>query len=78
MWGKDDFLAVQPWIKNQAFKKSTIRSAYKHCGIWPFDPERVLEKLKDWCIEDESMMLEDDPLISHLFSDPCTLSFRYI
>jgi hypothetical protein len=32
-WGKDDFLASQPWIKQQAFKKRTIISSFKHTGI---------------------------------------------
>jgi hypothetical protein len=46
-WGKDDFLAAQPWIKKQAFKKSTIKNAFKYTGIYPLDPKRVLKKLKD-------------------------------
>lgn len=57
-WGKDDFLAAQPGIKKEAFKKSTIMSSYKHTGIWPLDPKRVLENLKSWCEEDNHMTPE--------------------
>jgi DDE superfamily endonuclease len=41
-FGKDDFLRAQPEIKKLAFKKSTIKSAFRHTGIWPFDPNHVL------------------------------------
>ena len=59
-WGKDDFLAAQPEIKKLAFKKATIKSAFKHTGIWPLNAKMVLQKIKDWCEEDFTLTPEQE------------------
>ena len=59
-FGKDDFLAAQPLIKKEAFKKSTIRSAFKKSGIFPLDPKKVLDRLRDWSEEDDHLTVEQE------------------
>lgn len=40
---KIEFLQCIQQARNQAFKKSTICSAFQKTGIWPFNPRVVLE-----------------------------------
>ncbi|OWT42328.1 DDE superfamily endonuclease domain-containing protein [Pochonia chlamydosporia 170] len=43
--GKLEFLSCIGNVRDQAFKESTIRSAFKKTGIHPFNPQAVLEIL---------------------------------
>jgi DDE superfamily endonuclease len=58
-FGKDDFLAAQPEIKALAFKKSTILSAWRACGIVPWNPNHVLETLGQW-MDEETLSEEQE------------------
>jgi hypothetical protein len=42
---KLEFLSIIQYIRKQAFKPSTILSAFKKTGIWPFNPQLVIEAL---------------------------------
>jgi len=42
-----DFLHAFQDFRNQTFKRSTIRHAWRKCGIVPFNPAVVLEPLKE-------------------------------
>ena len=44
---KLEFLGFIQQIRKQAFKESTIRSAFQKTGIIPFNPSIILEKLRD-------------------------------
>ena len=44
---KLEFLGFIQQIRKQAFKESTIRSAFKKTGIIPFNPNIILDKLRD-------------------------------
>ena len=44
---KLDFLNAIEQIRTQAFKTSTIQSAFKRTGIWPFCPEIILGPLRE-------------------------------
>ena len=41
------FLGFIQQIRKQAFKESTIRSAFQKTGIIPFNPSIILKKLRD-------------------------------
>jgi hypothetical protein len=43
--GKLEFLSCIGNVRDQAFKESTVRSAFKKTGIYPFNPQPVLEIL---------------------------------
>ena len=43
---KLEFLGFIQQIRKQAFKESTIRSAFRETGIMPFNPSIILEKLR--------------------------------
>ncbi len=43
-----DFFTDIERIRRQTFKESTIKSSFKKTGIWPFNLEIVLQKLKDF------------------------------
>ena len=43
-----DFFADIKRIRHQTFKELTIKSSFKKTGIWPFNPEIVLQKLKEF------------------------------
>jgi DDE superfamily endonuclease/Tc5 transposase DNA-binding domain len=47
-YSRVDFFADIEGIRNQTFKELTIKSAFKKTGIWPFNPEIVLQKLKEF------------------------------
>jgi hypothetical protein len=47
-YSRIDFFADLEEIRKQTFKESTIKSAFKKTGIWPFNPEIVLQKLKEF------------------------------
>ena len=42
-----EFLAAFKGFRRQAFKTTTILSAFKHTGLIPYDPEVVLEKVRN-------------------------------
>ena len=46
-FSKLEFLAAFQTMRDQTFKSSTIRHAFKITGIVPFNPEAVLEKIRD-------------------------------
>jgi hypothetical protein len=41
----------------QTFKESTVRHAFKRCGLWPFDPEVVCKELRP---DDEPILVVYD------------------
>jgi len=43
-----DFFADIKRIYHQTFKESIIKSSFKKIGIWPFNLEIVLQKLKEF------------------------------
>ncbi len=43
-----DFFADIERIHYQTFKELIIKSSFKKTGIWPFNPEIVLQKLKEF------------------------------
>jgi len=56
---KVEFLAAFNEFRTKAFKESTIRSAWRHTGLIPFDPKIVLAKV---------LNVRIDPLHHHLIS----------
>jgi hypothetical protein len=42
---KLEFLSCIGSVRQQAFKKSTILSAFKKTGIWPFNPQPILQDI---------------------------------
>lgn len=44
---KLEFLSIIQQVRDQAFKASTIKSAFKKTGIWPFNPQLVIQQLVD-------------------------------
>src|SRR6266480_6801984 len=47
-YNRMDFFVDIERIRHQTFKELTIKSAFKKTGIWPFNPEIVLQKLKEF------------------------------
>lgn len=47
-YSRTDFFADLEEIRRQTFKELTIKSAFKKTGIWPFNPDIVLQKLKEF------------------------------
>ena len=47
-YNRMDFFADIERIRRQTFKELTIKSSFKKTGIWPFNPEIVLQKLKEF------------------------------
>jgi hypothetical protein len=45
-YSKLDFLQDLQNIRQQTFKETTIKSSFKRCGIWPFEPDVILDQLK--------------------------------
>jgi len=45
---KEDFLATIYQIRRETFRRKTILSGWRATGIYPFQPEVVLKKLRDW------------------------------
>jgi hypothetical protein len=51
LWGgsvssKADFLRSIHQVRTKTFKESTVRHSFKHCGLWPFDPEVICKELR--------------------------------
>lgn len=44
---KLEFLGCIEAVRKQAFKSSTIISAFRKTGIWPFNPQPIIEKLHE-------------------------------
>jgi len=47
-FNKFEFLAAITLIRQQAFKPSTIISAFRKTGLIPYNPEIVLERLQEY------------------------------
>lgn len=52
-WGgsvtdKKDFLHQIHTVRMQTFTTSTVRHAFKHCGLWPFNPEVICQDLQPY------------------------------
>ena len=50
-WGgsikeKADFLRQLQEIRLQTFKDTIVRHSFKHCGLWPFNPEVICKELR--------------------------------
>jgi hypothetical protein len=48
-FNKVEFLHAIKSLRKDAFKTSTIISAFKQSGIWPLNAEVVLSKLRSIC-----------------------------
>ncbi len=46
-FGKPEFLAAFQSFRNQTFKPTTIRHAFKSTGLVPFNPDVVLDKIRE-------------------------------
>ncbi|KJZ70765.1 hypothetical protein HIM_09849 [Hirsutella minnesotensis 3608] len=46
-FGKTDFLFHLQEIRQRTFKKKTILTAWEKCGLFPFNPRVVLDRLQD-------------------------------
>lgn len=46
-FGKREFLQHLPTIQMDAFKSYTIQSGFSDCGIYPFNPDPVIEGLEN-------------------------------
>jgi len=46
-YSRTDFFADIEWIRNQTFKESAIKSAFKKTRICPFNPDIVLQKFRN-------------------------------
>jgi hypothetical protein len=51
LWGgsvssKRDFLRSIHQVRTKTFKELTVRHSFKHCGLWPFDPEVICKDLR--------------------------------
>ena len=68
---KLEFLRLIQQIRKQAFKESTIRSAFKKTGIMPFNPGIILEKLRD-----RRAVSPPDQTISRSWPFPTPLTIR--
>lgn len=44
---KADFFAVISEIREKSLKEKSIKKAFKYSGIWPFNPEEVLQKIRE-------------------------------
>jgi hypothetical protein len=73
---KIEFLSCIEDVRRQAFKESTILSAFRKTGIWPYNPEIVLNTLK---ARQPERTPSPDPT-AHLQSSPFTtpLTLRQI
>jgi hypothetical protein len=47
-FSKVEFLAALQSIRNRTFRKATILSAWKKAGLFPFEPEMVFKKMKEF------------------------------
>jgi hypothetical protein len=72
---KLEFLSIIEGVRRQAFKRSTLLSAFKKTGIWPFNPDPILENLKDRLAEEEADRTPSPPpeAFSSQFGTPITL-----
>lgn len=67
---KLEFLASLKSIREKTFKKSTILSAFRACGLWPYAPDVVLDKLRESLPETEEIPDESYwDLVGEYFSD---------
>ncbi len=60
-FSKVEFLAAFNEFRTKAFKESTIRSAWKHTGLIPFDSKVVLNKVQ--IIERSNRSITPSPTI---------------
>jgi hypothetical protein len=72
---KLEFLSIIEGVRCQAFKRSTLLSAFKKMGIWPFNPDPILENLKDRLAEEKADRTPSPPpeAFSSQFGTPITL-----
>jgi hypothetical protein len=69
---KLEFLAYIQQIRTQAFKESTVKSAFKKTGIHPFNPQVVLQEIAD-CMPQHTPSPPPHQPSSSVFSTPVTL-----
>ena len=79
---KQEFLQFLPKIQNYAFKSQTVQSGFSDCGIYPFNPEPILETLDsqtaplpamEWWGEDTEEKSSNSTLPSSQGSSPKSL-----
>ena len=69
---KDEFLASLTSIRTKTFKPSTIHLGWRLTGLWPYDPDIVIDQLVDY---EPSPILSEESTSTH-DSTPKTAS-RY-
>src|ERR1700722_12383229 len=74
---KIEFLSCIEDVRRQAFKSTTILSAFRKTGIWPYNPEIVLKPMQD---RQPERTPSPDPTMAHPQSSPFTtpLTLRLI
>ncbi|KAM9873287.1 transposase [Verticillium dahliae] len=70
---KIEFLACIQGVRTQAFKKSTILSAFKKTGIYPFNPLPILQQLQERQAQRTPTPPPSSQGSSSKFSTPVTL-----
>ena len=72
---KIEFLSIIEGVHRQAFKRSTLLSAFKKTGIWPFKPDLILQILKERLVKEEADQTPSLPpeALSSQFRTPITL-----
>ena len=60
-FNKYDFLANLRDIRSQAFKETTVLSAWRKTGLYPFNPSIVLNKLKETLSEYRTLLVFSKP-----------------
>jgi hypothetical protein len=68
---KIEFLSIIQDIRRKAFKKESILSAFKKTGIWPFNPQPIIEELHKR--QPERTPTPPPQLFSSPFSTPITI-----
>lgn len=66
------FLNDLTWIRNQTFKKDTIRFAFEKCDMWSFDSKKCIELLKKFNSE-----VDAEPKLPLLRANQSS-QFRYL
>ncbi|KAL2125756.1 hypothetical protein VTI74DRAFT_2848 [Chaetomium olivicolor] len=70
---KIEFLSIIQGVRRQAFKRSTILSAFRKTGIFPFNPHTVLQVVQERQTRKTPTPPPRDPEHSSPFSTPMTL-----
>src|SRR5438874_2619728 len=59
---KTDFFATIAWVRQETFRLGTIRSGWRRSGIFPFNPQLVLDELERQEVEENAAVASYRPL----------------